>query len=656
MNRYKKSSGSKFQWMPAKNPAASASASSSSASVDTQVPSVQIGHLQTLLKKQPLAKSDGGSNPLHKPAVRPRPGAGGGGPKNKQEPSLVGLAATLNTYLGPKGYTISKSDLSEEQVGQLRRSLTVRPFTGGAGYGAPADASVEYPIYRESPNKIYIPRFFGQREIGPVQRMAISGGDDIDVPFAGSLRPIQVPVVAAYIAAVKPSIVADSFAVKPSIVADSFAVKHPLSQEDGDADPATRDFGGGGLLELPCAFGKTVLSLKIISELKKKTLVIVNKEFLLNQWIERIGQFLPTARVGRIQGPEIDIEDKDIVLGMLQSISMKDYDAKVFESFGLTIIDEVHHISSEVFSKALFKIVSKYMLGLSATMDRKDGTTYVFKQFLGEVVFKGEREEEHNVEVRAIEFVSKDPEFNLVECDFRGNPKYSTMIVKLCDFVERSDFIVRVLRDLIKEQPGAQIMILAHNRSLLTYLHDSIQTAGFATVGYYVGGMKEESLKATEERQVVVATYAMAAEALDIKTLNTLVMVTPKTDIVQSVGRILREKHEKPLVVDIVDKHDVFQNQWTKRRRYYKKCEYTIRMTDSEKYAGFSEEALKSWKLVYRAAKNSCSAAASASLERMEEEGTDSNSDSESDTQKQKGPQKCMVVFQEEDAENNPNR
>lgn len=631
--------------MPAKNPAAkpstgdsaagasssasgsgssSASASAnSSASVDTQVPSVQIGHLQTLLKKQPLAKSGGGSNPLHKPAARPRPGSGAA-TKNQQEPSLVGLAATLNTYLGPKGYTISKSELSEEQVGQLRRSLTVRPFTGGAGYGAPADASVEYPIYRESPNKIYIPRFFGQREIGPVKRMAISGGDDIDVPFAGSLRPIQVPVVAAYIAAVKPSIVAD--------------------------------FGGGGLLELPCAFGKTVLSLKIISELKKKTLVIVNKEFLLNQWIERIGQFLPTARVGRIQGPEIDIEDKDIVLGMLQSISMKDYDAKVFESFGLTIIDEVHHISSEVFSKALFKIVSKYMLGLSATMDRKDGTTYVFKQFLGEVVFKGEREEEHNVEVRAIEFVSKDPAFNLVECDFRGNPKYSTMIVKLCDFVERSDFIVRVLRDLIKEQPGAQIMILAHNRSLLTYLHDSIQTAGFATVGYYVGGMKEESLKATEERQVVVATYAMAAEALDIKTLNTLVMVTPKTDIVQSVGRILREKHEKPLVVDIVDKHDVFQNQWTKRRRYYKKCEYTIRMTDSEKYAGFSEEALKSWKLVYRAAKNSCSAAAaaSASLERMEEEGTDS--DSESDTQKQKGPQKCMVVFQEEDAENNPSR
>jgi superfamily II DNA or RNA helicase len=288
------------------------------------------------------------------------------------------------------------------------------------------------------------------------------------------------------------------------------------------------------------------------------------------------------------------------------------------------------------------------MLGLSATMERKDGTTYVFKQFLGEVVFKGEREEEHNVEVRAIEFVSKDAEFNTVECDFRGNPKYSTMIVKLCDFVDRSDFIVRVIRDLLAEQPGAQIMILAHNRSILTYLHDSIAHQKIATVGYYVGGMREASLKETEEKQVVVATYAMAAEALDIKTLNTLVMVTPKTDIVQSVGRILREKHDKPLVVDIVDKHDVFQNQWTKRRRYYKKCEYTIRSIDSEKYSGFSEESLKAWKLVYRAAKNLAAAKSCKKVEQEQVPGSDSDSDA--DEKKPKGPQKCMVVFQDEES------
>ena len=590
MNQQKRSSGSKFQWKPAKAPCAGAKADMKALNADT---------------KAPNALANATANTTAKFASK----------KAAIEPPII-FDKTLQTYLGPRGYTLMKSDLSPANLDALRKQLTVRPVSSGAAFG-PAD-TVEYPIYRESPNKLYLPRFFGIREFGPVKRMAIPEGHDIDVPFAGSLRPIQVPVVEAYMNAVRP------------------------------VDNPGLDTGGGGLLELPCAFGKTVLSLKIIAELKKKTLVIVNKEFLLNQWIERIQQFLPTARVGKIQGPEIDIENKDIVLGMLQSISQKDYEATVFDSFGLTIIDEVHHISSEVFSKALFKIVSKYMLGLSATMERKDGTTYVFKQFLGEVVFKGEREEEHNVEVRAIEFVSKDAEFNTVECDFRGNPKYSTMIVKLCDFVDRSDFIVRVIRDLLAEQPGAQIMILAHNRSILTYLHDSIAHQKIATVGYYVGGMREASLKETEEKQVVVATYAMAAEALDIKTLNTLVMVTPKTDIVQSVGRILREKHDKPLVVDIVDKHDVFQNQWTKRRRYYKKCEYTIRSIDSEKYSGFSEESLKAWKLVYRAAKNLAAAKSCKKVEQEQVPGSDSDSDA--DEKKPKGPQKCMVVFQDEES------
>ena len=133
-------------------------------------------------------------------------------------------------------------------------------------------------------------------------------------------------------------------------------------------------------------------------------------------------------------------------------------------------------------------------------------------------------------------------------------------------------------------------MVLCHNRSLLTYLYDSIKHRAFATVGYYVGGMKQKNLQETEEKNIVLATYAMAAEALDIKTLSTLVMITPKTDITQSVGRILRMKHENPIIVDIIDKHDVFQKQWLQRKRYYKKCNYRIWETESTKYTNMSIE------------------------------------------------------------------
>ena len=134
-----------------------------------------------------------------------------------------------------------------------------------------------------------------------------------------------------------------------------------------------------------------------------------------------------------------------------------------------------------------------------------------------------------------------------------------------------------------------------------------------ASVGFYIGGMKQEKLQESETKQIVLATYAMAAEALDIKTLSTLVMITPKTDIVQSVGRILRTKHEKPIVVDIVDSHDIFQNQWNQRKRFYKKCNYRIRQIDSKTYTNMSIDWAedKTWKRIYEPIANTtadCSA------------------------------------------------
>ena len=462
----------------------------------------------------------------------------------------------LNTYLGQKGYTIAKNELSIEKQKQIRNDLTIKP----SNHGMPGLANqISFPAYRESSNKMYVPHYYGVENFGAIKQVKISNGEDISLEFQGKLRETQEIVVKTYI------------------------------------DHVKKAGFGGGLLELPCAAGKTVIALNIISQLKKKTFIIVHKEFLMNQWIERINQFLPGARVGKLQGQVIDIDNKDIVIGMLQSLSMKEYPSSIFESFGLTIVDEVHHISSEVFSNSLFKLVTKYMLGLSATMERKDGTTKVFKMFLGEVVFKGKRDEEHDVIVRAIEYKVNDDEFNETKLDFRGKPAYSSMISKLCEYNRRSEFILKVLVDMLAENNAQQIMILAHNKNILKYLYDAISHRNIATVGYYVGGMKEVALKATEGKQIVIATYAMAAEALDIKTLTTLIMATPKTTIEQSVGRILREKHSNPVVVDIVDSHDLFKNQWKKRKTFYKKENYKIIYTTTFKYTPDTSK----WETVY---------------------------------------------------------
>lgn len=461
-------------------------------------------------------------------------------------------------YLGQKGYSILKSDLGIEEQQWIRSELEVRPYAPNAPCQPPS-----FPIYRESAAKLYVPRFFGNEHFGVSAQVKLAQPEAAAFSFRGDLRDYQKKVVAAYM-------------------------------KSGD------HHGKAGLLEIPCGRGKTVMALNIIAKLGTKTLVVVHKGFLMAQWEERIAQFLPGSRVGRIQGPVVDVKDKDIVIGMLQSLSMKTYPASLFSQFGLTVVDECHHISSEVFSRSLLKIVTRNTLGLSATMQRKDGLTKVFKMFIGPIVYSEKRGAGDEVLVKKITFTggNQDEEYVETEYDYRGNPQYSRMISKLCAYGRRSHFVADTIQAEFSEKDGQQIMVLSQNRNLLVYLHNAIEHRGFATVGYYVGGMKDAELKNTESKEIILATYGMAAEALDIKTLTTLILATPRTDVTQAVGRILRVKHERPLVVDIVDVHQVFQTQWAKRQAFYRKNKYRIVSCHSGDYPpqAWAEEEVESTK------------------------------------------------------------
>lgn len=437
-------------------------------------------------------------------------------------------------YIGKKGYSIQKNTLSQSEMYELRNELTVKPNSGMPGYSC----SVSYPVYRESTNKIYIPRHFGIEKFGSVSKINISQGDSININFNGSLFDYQVNIIDKYIKHIETS--------------------------------------GGGLLDVEPGKGKTVMALNIISRIKKKTLVIVHKTFLMNQWKERIQQFLPDANVGFIQGKTIDVEGKDIVIGMLQTLSTKDFSEDIVNQFGLTVYDECHHLSAEVFSQVMIRLNTNYILGLSGTMTRKDGLTKVFKWFIGPVVHKEKSESQEEVLIKALYFEDPDNyEYNNVETDFKGNPQYSKMISKICSNESRTSMILNVIHHELTDNYEQQIMILAHNKSLIAELFHKAQVFE-KSVGLYIGGMKEEQLKESETKKIIIATYAMASEGLDIKTLTTLCMATPKTDVCQSVGRILRSKHKRPLVIDIVDKHDIFQRQFNKRKTYYNKKKYNI--------------------------------------------------------------------------------
>ena len=457
-------------------------------------------------------------------------------------------------HLSKRGYVIRKSCLSATQIQKIKSEMYMRPFIAfNSKNSFSTQRNIGFSLLRETSGEFFLPRFYGEENFGVPEYSELENGVDLlneNIEFIKPLRDYQEDIVGKYI-------------------------RH-------------MDYnGGGGILEVPCGRGKTVIALKIVSILKKKALIIVHKEFLVNQWIERIREFIPTCRVGKIQAQKLDVDDKDIVIGMVQTLSTKQFSEDVYSQFGITVIDEVHRIGSEEFSKTLFRTVTPYMLGISATVDRKDKLTKLLYMFIGPKIYSESRCTDDMVTVRAIEYTDpSNDEFHTQEVDSKGNTQYSKMISKLCSYFPRSNFIVRLIIDLLIENIEGQIMVLAHNKNLLTYLHDRIIEDGRYSVGYYVGGMKDEELRKTESKQVVVATYAMAAEALDIKTLSRLVMATPKTDITQPVGRILRMKHEciKPIIVDVVDSHQCFRNQYQQRKRFYRKSSYVVQTVQSHQY------------------------------------------------------------------------
>lgn len=327
-----------------------------------------------------------------------------------------------------------------------------------------------------------------------------------------------------------------------------------------------------------CVTHNTTLAIHVICALSKKTLIVCHKDFLLQQWKERIEQFTNGAKIGLLKAKTIDVEDKDIVLASLQSLSMKDYDENIFKDFGLFIADEAHHFPAEVFSKALKKVNFKYSLGLTATLIRKDGLTKVLKWYIGDVVYRA-KDRKDELQVHLIEYYDPNPSYSLEVKSFNNKLNVSKMINNICDYQPRIDFIIDKLNNVLKKEPDRKVIILSDRRNHLELLQQAITKMGYESA-FYVGGMKQNELKQSEQKQIILATYHIAAEGFDCPGLDTLILASPKSDVVQCIGRIQRtpqnlRKHT-PLVLDIVDNFSLFARQGKKRYAYYQSCNYFV--------------------------------------------------------------------------------
>ena len=402
---------------------------------------------------------------------------------------------------------------------ELKKKLTVVPFIPGA----PVPTS--YTVYKITNKSMYIPRYYNTEG-----ELILNNITNCNINTTAEPREYQKNVIDE---------------IHLSIIKN-----------------------GSCIACLYTGWGKTFASLYIASLLKVKTLVIVNKESLLEQWSEQIIKFLG-IKPGIIQGSKINTEP-DVCIGMIQSISMKDYNCDLFDCFSFTIFDETHHYCSKVFSNAFYKIGSFYNLGLSATLKRADKLEFVLEWFLFKPAV--------NVQLLIIEpeiHIHNFYEHHETTIKYLPNGKVNSpaSITSITEINCRTEYILNLIKDCYN--CNRKILVLTDRKShcdlMYTYLKDTY------SVGLYYGGMKQNDLKEANERRIIIATFQMASEGYDNPALDTLILASPKGNVEQAVGRILRRKNENPaLVLDINDCISIFNNWNRKRHSFYKSKNFKV--------------------------------------------------------------------------------
>jgi superfamily II DNA or RNA helicase len=352
---------------------------------------------------------------------------------------------------------------------------------------------------------------------------------------------------------------------------------------------------GGGILSAQGGRGKTVMALEIARRLGQPTLVLVHSEMLMDQWILRISKgdpeqgipaFLPWAKVGTIRGPKADSgTDYDFVVGMAQTIARRDFPSELRRSFGLVITDEVHVYGCDMWRNAITEFDARYRLGLSATPDRRDGRVYVFVNHIGPVAVTLDASS-----MRAKVYVQKRStkyETKTVQAYGKGGPMFSLakFINVLTEDEDRNAAIIKVVTDGYAH--GRRTFVLTdrveHAKRLLELASTTIPVEEMLV---YTGKTKtKDSHLRAKTAKLILATYQYAATALDLPTMDTLILATPKKDVRQALWRVARDSEGKrqPVVVDIVDTAPtklgtaMISGMANARLRIYKQLEYEVR-------------------------------------------------------------------------------
>lgn len=335
------------------------------------------------------------------------------------------------------------------------------------------------------------------------------------------------------------------------------------------------------ILRAGTGIGKSVVGLEMATRINRPTLVVVPETTLMDQWYERAEQFLkiPKSRIGFIQQNRFDYKGKWLVIGMLNSLSLKeDYPRDMNDYFGLLIVDEIHKCGGDELSRVLGLFSAKRRFGLSATPDRSDGKELLIQAHVGPIrvvsdaaplefkVMKWEsswpcpRRKVVEYGYESYEKIDHTPArcghiINSIAKHTVTNGKIATWVKKAYD----KDRYIIVFSDRLQQLDD--LMALCARKGVPGHeMHK------------YIGGLTKEQIKKAKSKRVIFGTYQKLGTGVDVPWFDTCILASPRANIKQFVGRILREHPDKktPVVFDIgFSDSPVFKKYGIAKMKYY---------------------------------------------------------------------------------------
>jgi len=326
--------------------------------------------------------------------------------------------------------------------------------------------------------------------------------------------------------------------------------------------------GDGGIINAWVSWGKTFTGLAIAGKLGQKTLVVTHTLALRKQWedeVEKVFGF----KAGIIGSGKFEI-DHPIVIGNIQSLYRKI--PQIRQEFGTIILDEMHHCSAPTFSRIIDKNCARHKIGLTGTLQRKDGRHVVFRDYFGDNVLKPPKE---NFMV---------PKVNILRLDIRfmdgNNIPWANRVNELAYNPEYQHSVAMTAASYAAK--GHKVLVVSDRVDFLKNCAKLTGDNAVCVTGAIHHEDRADIIKQIfDDKDVLYGTQSIFSEGISLNILSCLILATPVNNeplLTQLIGRIIRDYEDKkqPIVVDINLIGKTASRQASMRMGYYLKEGYEI--------------------------------------------------------------------------------